>query len=130
MKQFSVFFVAAALLFSSCGKDKTKTELLTGKWKVTDLTVAGVNTFASVPACQKDDFVTFSASGTVTSDEGATKCSASSPQTSTQTWSWSSNETILVVSNDSYTLTSLTATTLVLTTASSNGTRVTTLTKI
>ncbi len=129
MKQFSLFFVATALLFSSCGKDKTKTELLTGKWKITDQTVAGVNTFASTPACRKDDFITFLANGTVTGDEGATKCSASSPQTETLAWSWSSNETILVVGGDAANLTSLTETTLVLTTISSSSTRVSTLTK-
>jgi hypothetical protein len=113
MRQLSFFLVATALLFSSCGKDKTKTELLTGSWKFTNAVSGGTNVFSQQPACSKDDVFTFLANGTSTIDEGPTKCYAADPQTRSSTWRWAANETELILRNDTMKSLSLTEKTLV-----------------
>lgn len=105
-----------ALTFAaSCKKDdnnsnpsgsNNKTSTLTsGKWKivasVTSYTVAGqqfnnIDVFSMIPECQKDDLFLFNADGTCTKDEGATKCSTGSPQTSPAgNWELQNNDTQL-----------------------------------
>jgi hypothetical protein len=113
MRQLSFFLVATALLFSSCGKDKTKTELLTGSWKFTNAVSGSTNVFATIPACSKDDVFTFLANGTVTTDEGPSKCNAGDPQTTSGPWRWAANETELILGNDTMKSLSLTEKTLV-----------------
>jgi hypothetical protein len=130
MKKLSFFLVATALLFSSCGKDKTKTELLTGSWKITNV-VKKDGTNGQLSACSKDDVITFLANGSTTIDEGPTKCSPSDPQTINKTWRWSNNETELILDvNDTLKSVSLTSTTLVGSYNSSSGAEVVTFTKL
>lgn len=57
------------------------------------------NTFA---ACQLDNSISFKANNTGITDEGATKCNASDPQTSNFNWSFTDNETNLQVSGNSF----------------------------
>jgi hypothetical protein len=130
MRQLSFFLVATALLFSSCKKDKTKTELLTGSWKLTNAVSGGTNLFSQLPACSKDNVFTFLANGSTTNDEGPTKCSTTDPQTRTTTWRWGANETELIVDNDIAKLISLTETTLVISQSSSRGITEITFTKL
>lgn len=104
-----------AIFVSSCSKDddnpadnpKTATEYLTaGNWKMTALTVnPGINFgggtitnfYAQMPACTTDDLTKFNSDGTITDDEGATKCDPGDPQSTTEgTW---------VLSEDNSTLT-------------------------
>ncbi|MBJ6107579.1 hypothetical protein JAO73_01040 [Hymenobacter sp. BT523] len=106
--------LALALTVAACGKksDPTptpdpvsaKTNLLTTpKWRITSS--VGTTTFmgqtvttdvyASLQSCQKDNFAKFNLDHTAVSDEGATKCSASGPQTKQGTWSFNTAETEL-----------------------------------
>jgi hypothetical protein len=104
----STLILACSLLFGACKKNndkdntpaqKTKTELIsTGTWKFSSATVGGTNVSAFLQSCQKDNTMTFTATGTGTVDEGATKCNGGDPQTSPFTWNFASNETILHVS--------------------------------
>ncbi len=112
--------------FTACKKSdtpvpKTKTELLaSGTWKFSNAKVGGSDVSSFLQACQKDNTITFAAGGTGTADEGATKCNASDPQSTSITWNFASGETILHVntilftggSND-FTLVSLSETELV-----------------
>lgn len=114
---FSLSVIALAFFFigtlGSCKKDeKSKTELLTHhSWIIKSHTInpaidlgTGVlitDLYANeffYPACTKDDFMTFKDNGQVISDEGATKCSAGAPQTTTQSWTFNSDETVITIS--------------------------------
>ena len=130
MKKLSFFLVATALLFSSCGKDKTKTELLTGSWKITNAVSGGTNVLSQQSACSKDDVITFLANGSTTIDEGPTKCSTTDPQTRTGTWRWATNETELIVDNGIAKLVSLTEKTLVVSQSTSSSITEITFTKL
>jgi hypothetical protein len=121
---------------SSCHKDDpkplSKTDLISRTWKVTGTTVNGIDIFSSTPACQKDDLWKFTKNGTITFDEGATKCDPSDPQTETSNWSFTENETKIKLtsldgsSTETDTLTELTATTLKISTVdTSTGTPIT-----
>ncbi len=98
-------FVAIAA-FSSCKKDDSTpdtTALLTsGKWKLTAETTKGVNTFTSKLACEKDDTWTYTADLKGVYDEGATKCSASDPQSTPFTWSLSADQKKLTLIDPSF----------------------------
>jgi hypothetical protein len=99
--------LACSLLFASCKKKndddnnpkgKTKTELIsTGTWKFSTATVSGIPVSSGIDACQKDNILTFTSTGTGTIDEGGNKCSGNE-QISPFTWNFASSETILHVS--------------------------------
>ena len=107
----ATFVMATAV---SCKKDDdspaSKTDLITGKnLVVTAMTVnpgieyGGIeytDFFAIMPACSKDDVTVFNTDGTATFDEGATKCDAGDPQTTSGTWQFQDNETKLQVVSD------------------------------
>lgn len=125
-KQLSFLLVLIAsnfFIFSSCNKDdvptptpKTKTQLLTqGTWKYKSATVGGVP--YTIQACIQDNIYTYMVAGTGTIDEGATKCNAGDPQTTSFTWNFQASETILYIStilfpggSNTFTLVSLTET--------------------
>jgi hypothetical protein len=117
-----------SLLIASCSKSdsnntaKTKTQLITqASWKFSTATVGGTDVSSLINSCQKDNVLTFSASGgTGTLDEGATKCNSGDPQTTPFTWSFTNNESTLHVSqvfftggSSDFTIVSLTDTQLV-----------------
>jgi Lipocalin-like domain len=113
--------VIALALFSCKDDDKdngpSKTDLIIAKpWKLTALTVGGVNFFDLQDDCGKDDIYTYNKNGKITVNEGSQKCDNAAPQTSEGTWVFESNETKLKVVLDGDTETStleeLTATTL------------------
>src|ERR1700694_5084959 len=100
-----------ASFFPSCKKNSpaaaspSRTELLTSQsWKyesggidqdrngTIDLTFEWTGL---LHPCLLDNTATFNANGTGMTDEGATKCNASLPQTSPFTWSFANNETTL-----------------------------------
>lgn len=104
---YALLFLTAAISMTSCKKDKdnnqpapkTKTELIsTGSWKFSTATVGGINVAGFIQACQKDNILTFQAAGTGTVDEGASKCNGGDPQSSSFTWNFTTNESILHVS--------------------------------
>jgi len=104
------------LLSASCKKDSSEpsnTEKICGKnWRIVALTIdPGIiigsatvtDLLPQIPSCSKDDFETLNTNGTYTDDEGASKCSPSDPQTTSGTWKFNSNETIITLDNtDSY----------------------------
>ncbi|MEJ7768819.1 MAG: lipocalin family protein [Chitinophagaceae bacterium] len=97
----------AACSKSGSSKEKTKTELISStSWKFSQ---AGIdpdnNGTIDIPApaaliepCVTDNKVTFKSDKSGTVDEGAIKCNAADPQTSTFTWSLSSNESMITFS--------------------------------
>ncbi len=106
--------LALSLTFAGCSKDKkdepSTTERLTNKnWVLTAQTVDpplpfGTTTvtdlYAQLDACEKDDILRFTAPNVYTDDEGATKCRASDPQTTTGTWVLSSDQKTITVTDD------------------------------
>ena len=91
------------LFFTNCDKNDdppapptpTKTELITkSSWKFSSAKAGGIDVTAQIPACFKDNTITFVASGgTGTISEGAIACSPAAP--ATFTWSFQSSETQL-----------------------------------
>jgi len=84
--------------------------MLTGKsWKLTAVTVSPAMTilgvsitdwYAQLDACEQDNITYFKTGGTYTIEEGATKCDSSDPQVyDTGTWTFNSDETILVLTS-------------------------------
>jgi hypothetical protein len=121
----SLLLATAFFGFNGCKKDKTKTELLTdGSWKLSAFTInpaIDVNGDGVLDTdlynlviqnCSKDDFVTFKTGGTLTSDEGATKCSTSSPQTTSGTWAFADGEAKINITSDGNTIPTATIGTL------------------
>ena len=115
MKNFKTIIACLAIAtvtFSGCKKDKddSNTDKLTDKnWKVTALTVdpplnvGGTlvsNVYSQIPACNQNDLTIFKDNGSVTFDEGVTKCDPADPQSTQGTWTWNTNETILSITND------------------------------
>ncbi len=121
---FLAIIFATIVSLTSCGKsdnntttpaatNPTKTELLTAKgWKITGATANGVDAFANFDACERDDVLTFKTNFTAITDEGATKCDPTDPQTITETWSFASNETKVILDGVEATLLILNSTTL------------------
>jgi hypothetical protein len=68
------------------------TLITTGKWKTIAETTAGVDTYASKLACEKDNTWAFSTDGKISADEGATKCSPTDPQTETLAWAFTGTD--------------------------------------
>lgn len=96
------------LVAFSCKKDsESKTDKLTGKWWINTamtidpaINIGGTpitDLWGQVPACSKDDIQKFESNGVYTFDEGTTKCSTNDPQTTTGTWSFNSDETVVSV---------------------------------
>ena len=53
-----------------------------------------------LPDCVKDNTLSLSANGSGTVDEGASKCDQSSAQSTTISWSFANNETVLQLGGD------------------------------
>jgi Lipocalin-like domain len=111
----AMFGLLATLGMTSCEKDKddakpNNTKVLTGgNWQLSALTsdpaidwfgTPVTNVYAQLPACVKDDITVFKTGGTVNFDEGASKCEASDPQTTSGTWAFNTDETIISVTQD------------------------------
>lgn len=119
----------ALLIATGCKKDDKpatdQTALLTGgSWQLSAMTVDPAidwfgtpvtNVFSQLPACFKDDITIFKSNGTVNYDEGASKCSVNDPQTTSGTWAFNPEQTILSITSDgettSWDITSLTSST-------------------
>lgn len=112
MLSIAMLVLSSSLLFTACKKDDDKKEdrrenLTTGQWLQTagtstttmnGVTSPAVDEFASYDACEKDDLNKFETSGSVTVDEGATKCDPSDPQTySGGNWTLTDNNNRLTI---------------------------------
>ncbi|MBN2273289.1 MAG: hypothetical protein JXK95_03065 [Bacteroidales bacterium] len=103
------------LLLPACEKDKdlTRTEIITQKpWILTASTVNPAletdyglisDFFAIYPDCLRDDIWVFKTTGSFTKEEGVSRCNQSDPTVwDVGTWSFSSDETVLITSSDIY----------------------------
>ncbi len=82
------------LSISSCDKNDnpppSNTDYLTkSSWKFSSAKAAGIDVSAQIPACFKDNTITFVANGTGTISEGANVCTPAAP--STFTWTFQNN---------------------------------------
>jgi len=92
-------FCFTASIFSSCDKNETptppppsKTDYVTkSTWKFSSARANGIDVTSQIPACFKDNTITFVASGTGTISEGANICSPAAP--ASFTWTFQSSET-------------------------------------
>lgn len=127
MKKLLLSLTVLSLIgFSSCSDKKTddpapssksRTELLTtAHWQLIAgtivppitidifgqiITISDILEMEGSEPCNKDDFQIFSADGTITNDEGPTKCDPADPQTTSGgKWAWMENETKLRVIDD------------------------------
>jgi hypothetical protein len=108
MKKLTTLFMSltiGVLIFSGCKKKhddnpapvKTKTDHITASsWKFDKAMAGATNVTGFVPACWLDNSAVFAAAGTGTISEGANVCGTSSA--GPFTWSFQTNETILVMS--------------------------------
>ncbi len=107
-KQILQLFITTCFIIfisTSCNKDdnnttpaKTKTQLITqGSWSFDKAFSGGTDISGSVPACYKDNVVTFTSStnGTV---QNTVVCTPTDVTPATFTWSWQSGETVLSLS--------------------------------
>ncbi|MEY4902595.1 MAG: hypothetical protein RLZZ292_410 [Bacteroidota bacterium] len=124
----ALFALTFLCLFSffACKKDPvapTKEELLTAKkWKISALTLTLLSNgtvediLKGADPCETDDFQKFETNGTMSEDEGATKCSPGDPQSTAGTWAFNTEKTQLTITLDGdkvvTTLVELSATTL------------------
>jgi len=107
-KQILHFFTTTCFVIfisTPCNKDdnnttpaKTKTQLITqGSWSFDKAFSGSTDISGSVPACYKDNVVTFTSStnGTV---QNTVVCTPTDVTPATFTWSWQNNETVLSLS--------------------------------
>lgn len=107
----------AALVLAGCSKkteDPTPTTptlsakatlLTTPKWRITAIVSAATfngqtttnDSYATLRQCKRDDFGKFNADFSVVTDEGATRCTSTDPQTKTGSWSLNAAETQLTI---------------------------------
>ncbi|MES2477607.1 MAG: lipocalin family protein [Bacteroidota bacterium] len=109
MKKMTLAIALLGLIsVSSCKKDDKKSsntkeaKLTSGKWQLTASLYQQINNgvagtedddFDEIEACEKDDFVLFTAEKNIVTDEGPTKCDPSDYQQTTQgTWSLIEND--------------------------------------
>jgi hypothetical protein len=137
-KIITMCLIVAGLAFAGCSDKKddpaptptptpepTKTEYLVAKnWKITAYTsnpaidwdgsgTMVTDVYAQMQACEKDNLYIFNANGTSTDDEGATKCSASDPQTSSAgPWAFNTTQTVITWDGTDYIIEALGANTL------------------
>jgi hypothetical protein len=108
-QQPALILLLGSLSLSACNKDddnkeKTNTEKITlSAWKYDKAEIDSDKNGtpdAPVPsgvveACEVDNTITFKTDNTGVVDEGATKCETSDPQSSSFTWTFKNNETII-----------------------------------
>lgn len=116
LKTALVALALVSIAFTGCKKDDDnepdKTSLLTEKsWKMTAATIDPAidwfgtgtkitNLYAQFPACVKDDLIIFKKNGTVSFDEGGSKCDTNDPQTENALWSFNPAETVISITQD------------------------------
>lgn len=124
---FTAFLFAMILISANVGckkdkdEEKSKTELLTsGQWKISAMTLTpgsdwdmdgdiDTDLYSLLDACDKDDYLVFSTNGSVEYNEGATKCDQDDPQSESDSWSFTDNETKINLDGDIYTIDELTS---------------------
>ena len=123
-----------SLSFSSCSKKTsdpapslTPLQILQSHtWKPSSAKMDGVEMLSS---CDLDNTITFKSDFTSTEDEGATKCDPSDNQVETSVYALSSDNKTFTIDGITYTVTSITDATFVMTTTFGSSTIVATLVK-
>ena len=133
LTKLSVLIILSVITLTySCKKEESEPTpqdyLTAGQWKMTGIMVdppidvLGVqisDVWDYVPACQKDNLVTFQSDGTIIEDEGDSKCLPDDPQTTTDgTWSLTTDGKTLIINlpdqdTQLVTITTLNETTLI-----------------
>lgn len=134
-----LLLICGVAALSACHKDDnspslSRTDLLTTKnWRVTASTftttdqgnVTVQDDYLKYLPCERDNFTKFNSDKTVVQNEGASKCNAAAPQSSTFVWAFNQDETQLLIGEDAgatvpFTIVELSATTLHLRTMPAN----------
>lgn len=122
---FVIIIAFIVCLFACKKKDSdkplTKADFLTtGSWKLVAVVsdedgdaVYETNTFADFETCYTDNIWTFHSNGTLTMDEGNSKCDVNDPQSNETDWKLTNNETTLVIHLDAWSIQELTSTSLI-----------------
>ncbi|MBK8502717.1 MAG: hypothetical protein IPL46_11140 [Saprospiraceae bacterium] len=114
MKTTMLLIMSILLLASSCRKDNEdaidRSKMLTeGAWQINALTIEPAidwfgttvtNVYAQLPSCVKDNLTIFKTNGVVNYDEGSSKCDPNEPQTTTGTWAFNVDQTILSMTSE------------------------------
>lgn len=114
MAKLAIMGLFALFIATGCKKDEPATPdrealLTTGAWKLSAMTVDPAidwfgtpvtNVYPQLPGCLKDDLTIFKANGTVNYDEGPSKCSPNDPQTTSGTWTFNPEQTVLSITAD------------------------------
>jgi hypothetical protein len=114
MKYLLILSCIGLIANTGCSKDdsasgETKTELITkSSWKYENAggdidkngTIDMPPPASLLQPCITDNFLVLNADGTGTIDEGATKCDPTLQQTTSASWSFSNNETVLNLSGN------------------------------
>ena len=108
--KYTFFILAVSFLILSCKKDSnsstSKTDQITSAdWKYDNGGIGDANgnilvsfsTLGTIPSCSLDNTIHFNSNGSGTVSENANVCSGAPPTTSF-TWNFASNETVLDVS--------------------------------
>lgn len=110
LKNLIAAVLLSSVVFTSCKKkekEPTKEELLTkGKWKLTGASAAGglYDLMTVLKDCQKDNTFILNSNKSITVDEGASKCSDTAKQTTTDgQWSLTNNDTKMTISGEKIT---------------------------
>ena len=123
MKKTISFLAVLVILFSSCKKDTVflgdpnanpssgsvavvglsgtswRSSASTSRIEFDANTIVDFDLFTSVPACGKDNILTFQKNGRLLGDEGPTKCNIPDPQTQDAgAWSLSADKKLLILS--------------------------------
>ncbi len=110
-----LLIISFTFLASGCQKDNeevTRKDMLCGKnWVLISETINPAldvdgtlitDLYSQYATCDKDDIGKFNTNGTYTLEEGKTKCEGTDPQVyETGTWSFNSDETIIIVTPSS-----------------------------
>jgi len=125
MKKILFTAIILSSFFVGCKKEEgkpataqTKIQLLTANnWTLTALVastpgVPDLNMFGFVENCNKDNFIKFNTNFSFVTDEGATKCDPTDPQTETDIWSFGPSESTIIMDGDSQKIENLDATQL------------------
>lgn len=108
MKSTITALVAVFTIFGfiSCKKEEklSRTDLLTsGSWKLSSMTstvgAVTVDMYARMDDCDRDNYITFSANGTMETNVGEIKCEEGD-KNEISAWNFSENETIINTDDD------------------------------
>lgn len=113
MKNIIILLLLGGLLSACKEQPTTPTDLLLGKnWRITAYSstptasgqVAVTDVYARLSACERDDFIRFSAGNTLVVDQGPLKCDPSASQTRLSSWSFNDDQTRITGLPTSYPL--------------------------